>query len=147
MEWLNDNEIDKREFKVLRLYAPEDELVLLDFCPLRESDEPDWNPMPEDWSCYPEKLRIYKQDYTQLLLKYFAVIYPTKDAFDGTPEPEFDVCSYNWIGKDDWNRIIIEIEEHLSEHESKERDFLQAFIEWVKEALKYTSIITVWGNQ
>ena len=76
MEWLNDNEIDKQKFKVLRLYAPEDELVLLDFYPLRESDEPDWNPMPEDWSCYPEPLRVYKQDYTQLLLKYFAVIYP-----------------------------------------------------------------------
>lgn len=28
MEWLNDNEIDKQKFKVLRLYAPEDELVL-----------------------------------------------------------------------------------------------------------------------
>lgn len=70
-------------------------MVLLGFYPLRESDEPDWNPMPEDWSCYPEPLRVYKQDYTQLLLKYFAVIYPTKDAFDGTPEPEFDVCSYN----------------------------------------------------
>ena len=81
MEWLNDNEIDKQKFKVLRLYAPEDELVLLDFYPLRESDEPDWNPMPEDWSCYPEPLTVYKQDYTQLLLKYFAVIYPTKDAW------------------------------------------------------------------
>ena len=23
MEWLNDNEIDKQKFKVLRLYAPE----------------------------------------------------------------------------------------------------------------------------
>ena len=49
--------------------------------------------------------------------------------------------------KDDWNRIIIEIEKHLSEHDSEEREFLQAFIEWIKEALKHTSIITVWGNQ
>lgn len=40
MEWLNDNEMDKQKFIVLRLYAPEDELVLLDFYPLRESDEP-----------------------------------------------------------------------------------------------------------
>ena len=47
MEWLNDNEMDKQKFIELRLYAPEDELVLLDFYPLRESDEPDWNPMPE----------------------------------------------------------------------------------------------------
>ena len=77
MEWLNDNEMDKQKFIELRLYAPEDELVLLDFYPLRESDEPDWNPMPEDWSCYPEPLRVYKQDYTQLLLKQ---VFPSSPA-------------------------------------------------------------------
>ncbi len=40
MEWLNIDEIDKQKPLVLRLYSPEDEPVLLDFYPLRESDEP-----------------------------------------------------------------------------------------------------------
>ncbi len=147
MEWLNSDEIDKQKYLVLRLYSLEDELVLLDFYPLRESDEPNWDPMPEDWINYSEPLRIYKQDYTRLLLEYFAVIYPTKDAFDGTSSPEFDVCFDNWIGKDDWNRILDEIENHLDEHDQKERDFLNAFIRWIKEVLKYTNIIVVLGNQ
>lgn len=147
MEWLNDNEIDRQKSIVLRLYSPEDEPVLLEFRPLRESDKPNWDPMPEDWSCYPELLKIYKQDYTRLLLKYFAVIYPTKDAVDGTPAPEFDVCFDNWIGKDDWNRILDEIEKHLDEHEPKERELMIAFTGWIKEALKYTNVIVVFGNQ
>ena len=92
MKWLENSETDKQKKLVLRLYAPEDEKILLDFNPLKESEEPDWNPMWEEWHAYPEPLRIYKQDY-EMLLKYFAVIYPTKDAFDGTQEPEFDVCS------------------------------------------------------
>lgn len=147
MEWLNIDEIDKQKPLVLRLYSPEDEPVLLDFYPLRESDEPDWNPMPEDWMYYSEPLEIYKQDYTRLLLKYLAVIYPTKDAFDGTPAPEFDVCFDNWIGKDDWNRILDEIGNHSDEHDPKEKVFLNAFTGWIKEALKHTNIIVVLGNQ
>ena len=35
---------------------------------------------------------FYKQDY-ELLLPYFSKIYPIQDAFDGTAEPAFDVCS------------------------------------------------------
>lgn len=37
-------------------------------------------------------------------------MYPTKDAFDGTPEPCFDVCFDNWIGIDDWMKVISEKE-------------------------------------
>ena len=147
MEWLNSDENDKQKNVVLRLYSPEDELVLLDFYPLKLPDGPVLDSEDDDWYSYPERLTIYKQDYGRLLLKYFAVIYPTKDAIDGTPEPVFDVCFYNRIGKEDWNRILDEIEKHLYEHKSKERAFLLAFIEWIKEALKYTNVIEVDGNQ
>lgn len=75
------------------------------------------------------------------------VIYPTKDAFDGTPAPEFDVCFDNWIGKDDWSRILDEIGNHSDEHDPKEKVFLNAFTGWIKEALKHTNIIVVLGNQ
>jgi len=45
-----------------------------------------------------------------------------------------------WLNSD-------EIENHLDEHDQKERDYLNAFIRWIKEALKYTNIIVVLGNQ
>ena len=64
--------------------------ILLDFHPLKISNEPDWNPMWEEWHCYAKPLRVFQQDY-QLLLGYFNKIYPTKDAFDGTNETFFDL--------------------------------------------------------
>ena len=53
---------------------------------------------------------IYKQDYEILLKDYFDKMYPTKDAFDGTFEPCFDTCFYNWLGTDDWMKVISEIQ-------------------------------------
>ncbi len=145
MVWLNFDEIEKQEYIVLRLYSPEDEKILLDFHPLKESSEINWNPMPEEWHCYHKPLRIYRQDY-KLLLDYFNKIYPTKDAFDGTPEPVFDLCFDNWIGKEDWNIIIQAIKKDIANHQEKEKMFLQSFVQWLEEALEYTNIIVVEGN-
>lgn len=145
MIWLNPDEYKNQTYKELRLYATKDEKILLDFNPLKISDNPNWNPMWEEWHCYSSPLRIYKSDY-ELLLGYFNKIYPTKDAFDGTPESVFDVCFYNWIGKDDWHKIIYEIEKDINDFSNSEKIFLLNFLEWIKEALKYTTIIVVEGN-
>ena len=118
---------------------------MLDFNPLSLSQEPDWNPMLEEWHCYRTPLRIYRQDY-ELLIPYFSKIYPTKDAFDGTPESVFDVCFDNWIGARDWKIIIQEIENGMDHHPAEEKRFLTSFLEWLKEALQYTNIIVVEGN-
>lgn len=123
----------------------EEEKILLDFCPLKESKEPNWNPVPYEWHCYYKILRIYRQDY-EFLLRYFNKIYPTKDAFDGTPELIFDCCFDNWIGKDDWEIIICDIKNSYGNHKKDEQVFLQRFILWLEEALKYTNIIVVEGN-
>ena len=120
-------------------------MIILDFNPLRPSQEPDWNPKWEEWHCYQTPLRIYRQDY-ELLIPYFSKIYPTTDAFDGTPEHVFDVCFDNWIGAKDWERILQEIEKGMENHSTEEKEFLISFIEWVKEALQYTEIIVVEGN-
>ena len=146
MIWLNPSEYKKQIYKELRLYAPKDEKIPLDFEPLRISDNPNWNPMWEEWHCYFTPLRIYKQDY-ELLMDCFNKIYPIKDAFDGNLEPVFDVCSYNWIGKDDWQKIIFEIEKGFNDFSYSEKSFFQDFLEWLKEALKYTTIIVVEGNE
>ena len=145
MVWLNVKDYKSQEYMELRLNAPKGERICLEFNPLRMSCEPDWNPMWEEWHCYASPLRIYKQDY-ELLLGYFNKIYPIKDAFNGTLEPVFDVCFYNWIGKSDWFRIIDEIERDLKCVDNDKRILLTNFLVWLKKALKHTSIIVVEGN-
>jgi len=145
MIWLKPDDYKKQKYIELRLNAPESEKILLDFNPLKISEEPDWNPAWEEWHCYSTPLRIYRQDY-ELLIEYFNRIYPTKDAFNGTPEPVFDVCFYNWIGKEDWFKVISEIEQELDSVSADKKSFFMDFLKWLKKALNYTSIIVVEGN-
>ncbi len=145
MTWLQTSDYKKQQYIELRLYAPNDEKILLNFNPLKISTESDWNPTWEEWHCYATPLRIYEQDYN-LLIDYFNNIYPTKDALTGTLVPAFDVCFDNWIGKDDWLKIISEIEKNLQKASEDKKLFFIAFLEWVKEALNHTSIIVVEGN-
>ncbi len=145
MVWLNSSEHAKQTYKELRLYASEHERIRLDFNPLRISDEPNWNPKWEEWHCYGEPLRIYKQDY-ELLLEYFDKVYPIKDAFDGTMVSGFDVCFDNWIGEENWQQIISEIEKDMNDFSYREKAFFHNFITWLTAALKYTTIIVVEGN-
>ena len=145
MIWLKPSDYRKQKYIELRLYAPQNEKILLDFNPLKMSEEPEWNPVWEEWHCYAAPLRIYKQDY-ELLIDYFNKIYTIKDAFDGTLESIFDVCFYNWIGKDDWLKIIYEIEQELESISDDKKPFFIDFVEWLREALNYTSIIVVEGN-
>ena len=137
MVWLGNYAMRKSKAVELRLYAPQKEKIFLDFLPLKESDEENWNPSWEEWHCYYKRLRIYQQDYN-LLLGYFKKIYPTKDAFD--------VCFDNWIGKDDWKIIIDEIQRDIDNHSENEKEFFLKFLEWLNEALEYTNIIVVEGN-
>ena len=145
MIWLNPDDYKCQEYVELRLNAPQTEKICLEFNPLRMSCNPDWNPAWEEWHCYASPLRIYKQDY-EPLLRYFNQIYPIKDAFDGTLEPVFDVCFYNWIGKSDWFRIMDEIERDLNHVNNDKKGFLTDFLAWVKKSLEHTSIIVVEGN-
>ncbi len=59
--WISKGE--KQKELELRLYAPESEVIRLTFNPLKMSDEPNWNPQWEEWTCYATSLVIYKQDY------------------------------------------------------------------------------------
>lgn len=143
--WIENGE--KQKEIELRLYAPESEMIQLIFNPLKMSDEPNWNPQFEEWTCYTTPLMIYKQDYEILLKDYFDKMYPTKDAFDGTPEPCFDICFHNWLGTDDWMKVISEIQNDLDGFQSDRKQFYIGFLGWLKEALKHTTIIVVEGNQ
>lgn len=142
MVWLKPSEYENQEFTVLRLYAPKSEKILLDLEPLKISDS---EPMWEDWHCYAAPLRIFKQDY-ELLLPYFNRVYPVKDPLEGTEEPFFDVCSHNFIGREDWLKMICEIERDTENLPDNEKAFFANLVEWLREALKHTSVIVAEGN-
>lgn len=142
MVWLKPSEYEKQEFRVLRLYAPENEKIFLGFEPLKISDR---EPMWEEWHCYAVPLRIFKQDY-ELLIRYFNRVFPVNDPIDGNVLPFFDVCSDNWIGGEDWLKIICEIEEDLGNVPDNEKTFFWGFINWLREALEHTSVIVAEGN-
>lgn len=145
MRWLDSGE--KQTYKVLRLYELSDgNLPALTFNPLKISDVPDWNPMPEEWSCCSEPLVIYFEDYRRLLKSYFALMFPTKDAFDGTPEPVFDELYWNWLGAEDWDKALSAIRRDLPTFSDEERGFYETFLKWFDEALALSSIIICESN-
>ncbi len=145
MRWLDSGE--KQTYKVLRLYELSDgNLPALTFNPLKISDAPDWNPMPEEWSCCSEPLVIYFEDYRRLLKSYFALMFPTKDAFDGTPEPVFDELYWNWLSAEDWDKALLAIRRDLPTFSNEERGFYEAFLKWFDEALALSRIIICESN-
>ena len=76
MKWADN--AGERKFLKLRLYdKSEGNAPCLKFEPLKLSDKPDCNPMPEDWSCCSEPLIVYFEDYRRLLKSYFALMFPT----------------------------------------------------------------------
>ena len=145
MVWLNSSIVGKQNYLELRLNAPKGERILLDFNPLKTPDIPNWEAKWKDWHCYNNPLRVYLQDY-EILLPYLKKIYPFVDASDRTLRQELDLCFDNWIEKNDWIKIINEIENNLEHIYDPERKFLSDFIEWLKEALKHTTIVVVEGN-
>ena len=145
MKWADS--ADERKFLKLRLYDKSTgNAPCLKFEPLKISDAPEWNPMPEEWSCCSEPLIIYFEDYRKLLKNYFALMFPTKDAFDGTPEPMFDELYWNWLGAEDWQKALSAIERDLPEFSHGERGFYEAFLKWFGEALELSSIIICESN-
>ena len=143
MEWLGNNECCKQIYHTLRLYAPDNEKILLDFNPVRMSSlySPSW----EDWHCYPAPLRIYRQDYEHLIV-YFNKIFPLKDAFSGETKSYLDICFDNWIEKNDWYALIKEIQKDIPLFTDDEIRFYSKFTEWLNEALDHTDVIVVEGN-
>lgn len=141
MVWLNPTDYKKQDYMTLRLNAPLGERIRLDFNPLKISDVADISPSWIDWHCYRNPLRIYSPDF-DILVSYFNKAYPIIDASDNTERDSFD----NWIKKDDWIKIIHNIEVDLINSSKDEQEFLNTFIDWIKDALQHTSIIVVEGN-
>lgn len=145
MVWLNPVDFKKQEYMELRLNAPLGEHIRLDFNPLKITDMSDSSSSWKDWHCYRKPLRVYSPDF-DILVSYFNQVYPIIDASDNTKRDRFDVCFDNWIKQDDWIKIIHNIEVDLINFSKEEKEFLNTFIAWIKEALQHTSVIVVEGN-
>ena len=111
---------------VLRCFSAPDEKVNLCFYPCGSGT----GPGDRDTYCQ-EPLRIYKTDYTMLLLPYLESEFP-----------EFDVCRT-------WNIIIQKIENDMSHIHFDDTvfDFYSRFISWIADALEQEDMIIVEGNQ
>ena len=145
MVWLNPRDYKNQEYMELRLNSPLYENIRLDFNPLKISDVSGQEPSWKDWHCYRNPLRVYSPDF-DILVSYFNKVYPIIDASDNTERDSFDVCFDNWVKEDDWIKIIDHIEADLINYSKVEQDFLKTFVDWIKEALQYTSVIVVEGN-
>ena len=128
----------------LRVYASRSEKICYDFQPIQRKSAPDWNPAWEEWHSYPEPLRVYLTDFEKLLRKYILLMFPCADAYDGTPQAEFDPCFDNWLSASDYQKMIEAIEadtippEHIK--------FYEQFLSWLKDALKQTDMIVIESN-
>lgn len=99
----------------------------------------------KNWHYYRKPLRVYSPDF-DILVSYFNKTYPIIDASDNTERDCFDICFDNWIKRNDWIKIVHNIEVDLINYSKVEQDFLKTFIDWIKEALQHTSVIVVEGN-
>jgi len=131
---------------IFRCYSKLDEKVCLQFFPCKNIGE---NITWDEWHDK-KPLTIFLTDYKQLLLEYIHEIYPVKNPKNGEIMNSFDECFDNWIGKDDWKKIIGKIKEKLSRNNNRpskiEKEFYENFIEWIEKELEWADIIVVEGN-
>lgn len=93
-----------------------------------------------------EPLIVFHTDYTSLLIDHFRIIYPTTDPTDGRLVEAFDECFDNWIGKEDWLKIMAQIKQKAHRFTELERAFYANVMEWLEKELEWADLILVEGN-
>ena len=85
-----------------------------------------------------------------MLKEYVIKIYPIRDPTDNKVVETFDPCFDNWIGKEDWNKIINGIKNKLQGNNKQppnlEREFYNNFLEWIEKELEWADIIVIDSN-
>jgi predicted HAD superfamily phosphohydrolase len=131
---------------VFRCYSKYDEKICLRFFPCKNLG--DDISLEELYTQIP--LTVFVTDYVELLLEYITGIYPIKDITNDEIVQSFEECFDNWIGKDDWKKIIEKIKVKLNRNNNRpskmEKEFYENFIEWIEKELDWADIIVVKGN-
>lgn len=131
---------------VFRCYSEIEEKICLHFFPCKNIGEG----TTLDYVYKHRHLTIFYDDYTKLLLKFLKEIYPTQDPTDHEIVDAFDECFMNWIGKEDWVKIVERIKEPMNRNHARlpknELEFYANFIEWIETQLESVDLIVVEGN-
>lgn len=131
---------------VFRCYSKTDEKICLQFFPYKNTGK---NIRWEEWHSK-NQLTVYFTDYRQLLIEYICEIYPIKEPRNNEIIQSFDECFDNWIGKDDWKKILERIKKKVNENNNRpskiEKEFYENFMEWIEKELEWADIIIVEGN-
>ena len=128
----------------LLCYSTLKEKVCLRFYPCKDvRDGKNWW---DDWHKH-EPLTVYISDYEKLMLvEYFNKVYPIID--DGEEETAFDVCTWNWIAAEYWQKIIVFIKNDIKTvSNEQEKQFYFSFVDWIENQLEWADTIVVDGNQ
>ncbi|MDE7281835.1 MAG: hypothetical protein K2N36_08880, partial [Ruminiclostridium sp.] len=99
----------------------------------------------EDWNYY-NSLRIFKTDYEMLFAPLAERIFPVIDPDSGEFQAHLDVCSLNWIGKADTERLIGIISAAAGDKIAEERQFLEKITEYLRHCINVSDLILIEGN-
>ena len=131
---------------VFRCYSEAKEGICWTFHPFKSPVE---NYIRTDLNKTP-MLIVFRTDYEKLLWDYVTGIYPITDPRTNEIEQSFDPCFDNWIGKEDWNKIIEKIKALLNRNHNRpprlEKEFYYNFIEWIERELQWADIIVIDSN-
>ena len=142
-EHITENEERFLNITEMRLYSKEYEKIFLEIAPVRISENSDI--MWEDWNYY-NSLRIFKTDYEMLFVPLVERIFPVIDPDSDEVQARFDVCSLNWIGKADTERLIGSFSEGISDKTGDERQFLEKITEYLRHYIDVSDLILIEGN-
>ena len=124
----------------LRCYADKKEKICLEFHPCINTGE---NISWEEWHTS-DPLFIYATDY-DMLLPYFRRFFPLINPTNDEKQETFDLCFSNWIGRDDWQRIIEHMKSNVPTKEN-ESVFFNQFLDWLETQLSWADMIVVDSN-
>jgi hypothetical protein len=128
----------------LRCNSNKKEKIRLSFYPCKNIGENKiWKEL-----CKVEPLVVYETDWV-LLLSYFYKVFPAINPQNGEIQESFDHCrDDNWIGKNDWQNIIMDMKKHIPSMKSDDEIiFVYRFIKWIEKQLDWADIIVVDSNQ
>lgn len=146
-EWtcsVEDSDV-KHKITAIRLYSGDGELICMEFKPVH--NPPDGVIRFEDWNCY-DSFTVYKTDYEKLLLPSIESIFPVMD-----PDPEgwglqeqLDLCSLNWLGREDWIRLTEVLSGCFDSATEPEKEFYSAVLERMRKFMEISDIFCIEGN-
>jgi hypothetical protein len=131
----------------IRLYSGDDELIYIELKPVYMNPPENVTKSWEDWNHY-DSICIYQTDYKKLMLPSISALFPAAD-----PEPngfgiqeELDLTSINFLGKEDWQKLIENLTDCMETADEDETAFYRSVIGFLKDSLAISDWFCIEGN-